>query len=60
VIPLYIQDMGEIYQTEGAAGLSATAIPSLFGIGVQNYKQKPEDESAVEEQVEEVFEEDDF
>lgn len=60
LIPLYIQDMKEIYQTEGAGGLAATAIPSLFGVGVQNYKSKPEDETVVEEQVEEILDEEEF
>lgn len=60
VFPLYVQDMYEIYQTEGAAGLSKTAIPSAFGIGVQNYKVEPEDSSESEQVVEEEFAEEEF
>ena len=36
-IPLYMQDMGEIYQEEGVTGLLKSTVPAFFGIGVQSY-----------------------
>jgi hypothetical protein len=36
-IPLYLQDLGEIYQEEGPTGVITSAIPAFFGIGVQSY-----------------------
>ena len=37
-VPLYIQDMQEMYEQEGGAGVAATALPAMFGIGVQSYE----------------------
>lgn len=57
-VPLYIQDMASIYNEEGATGLAKTAIPAVFGIGVQNYKKPvrsdewlPEEEPVAEEEL---------
>jgi hypothetical protein len=38
VVPLYIQDMADISSKEGPTMLLQTAIPAVFGIGVQNYQ----------------------
>lgn len=40
VVPLYMQDLKEIYDQEGPTGIITTAIPAFFGIGVQNYAAK--------------------
>jgi hypothetical protein len=37
LIPLYLQDMNEIYQEEGLGTTLSAAIPALFGVGVQYY-----------------------
>lgn len=37
IIPLYLQDIGEIYDEEGPTGIITSAIPAFFGIGVQSY-----------------------
>jgi len=42
VTPLYIQDIHSIYKSEGATGVLTSAIPAFFGVGVQNYPEKPE------------------
>jgi hypothetical protein len=40
VVPLYLQDIGGIYEEEGPTGLLTSAIPAFFGIGVQSYGGK--------------------
>lgn len=44
-VPLYIQDVAKLYDKEDPTGLLESAIPALFGIGVQTYddhkKKKP-------------------
>lgn len=37
-IPLYLQDMKEIYDEEGGVSAAASSIPALFGVGTQYYK----------------------
>jgi hypothetical protein len=37
VLPLYIQDMSELIQKDGATGLLTSAVPAFFGVGVQDY-----------------------
>lgn len=37
VIPLYVQDMADILDKEGAVGVGKTALPAMFGVGVQTY-----------------------
>lgn len=39
-IPLYIQDISSMYQTEGPTGLLTSMVPAFFGVGVQNYSKK--------------------
>lgn len=39
-VPLYLQDMGEVYKENSATGVIKTAIPAFFGVGVQDYTQK--------------------
>lgn len=45
VIPLYMQDMSDMYSEKGGSEVVKTFLPALFGIGVQNYtpqiKAKP-------------------
>jgi len=40
VIPLYIQDMRNIYKEEGASSALISAAPAIFGVGVQTYDNK--------------------
>lgn len=40
LIPLYLQDMQEIYQEYGLGTTASAAIPALFGVGVQYYPSK--------------------
>lgn len=40
VVPLYLQDMEDIYREEGPTGIITTAIPAFFGVGVQNFGAK--------------------
>ena len=37
IMPLYLQDLMEVYNAEGTPAALAVLFPSLFGIGVQNY-----------------------
>lgn len=39
-VPLYIQDLSKLYDKEDPTGLLESAIPALFGIGVQTYDDK--------------------
>jgi len=40
VVPLYMQDMSELYGQKGSGEVIKTFLPALFGIGVQNYTPK--------------------
>lgn len=46
VIPLYLQDISSMYQSEGPTGLLTSMVPAFFGVGVQNYSKnkKPKKE----------------
>lgn len=47
-VPLYLQDMTEIFEQEGTGEALKTAIPALFGIGVQNYGPRQKTKKAPE------------
>lgn len=47
-VPLYLQDMTEMFEKEGAAGALESTIPALFGIGVQNYEPRNKRKKAPE------------
>ncbi len=59
-IPIYLQDMKEIYDELGISGAVGAGIPSLFGVGVQYYTPKKKtkeqvlDGNEIYEEVEEV------
>ncbi len=42
-IPIYLQDMKQIYEEEGVGSMIGSGIPSLFGVGVQYYGPKEKD-----------------
>lgn len=41
-IPLYMSDMKEVYESDGWGRATATALPAIFGVGVQTYSMKPD------------------
>lgn len=36
-IPMVLQDMQDVYADQGAKGVAKAVVPSVFGVGVQNY-----------------------
>ena len=46
-VPLYLQDMKDIFEKEGAAGVLETGLPAMFGVGVQNYEPKKKKEKSL-------------
>lgn len=48
-IPMVLQDMQDVYADEGAKGVAKAVVPSVFGVGVQNYKAKTKKDEPVEE-----------
>lgn len=47
-VPLYIQDMAEIFEQEGTGEALKTSIPAMFGIGVQNYGPRQKQKKAID------------
>jgi len=42
-LPLYVQDMKDVYDEGGATGVITSAVPAVFGVGVQTYKPRRRD-----------------
>lgn len=40
-VPMVIQDITDVYQDAGAKKAAVSAVPSIFGIGVQDYQPNP-------------------
>lgn len=51
VVPLYIQDMKQMFEKRGSAEALKTLIPTLFGIGVQYYEPRVKVEPTLYEKI---------